>query len=90
VGIETLNLHVIHDADGLDSAKAADEIERLRRRVRTAGSEPARPYRRLRDGDYHGTRALREDLLPGRTDLAIHLDPSANGARHTLTAMDGV
>ncbi|WP_212986767.1 NAD(P)H-dependent oxidoreductase [Actinoplanes auranticolor] len=81
VGIETLDLHVIHDADGLDSAGVADEIERLRRRVRTAGSEPARPYRRLRDGDYHGTRALREDLLPGRTDLAIHLDPSANAAR---------
>ena len=33
---------------------------------------PSRPYRRLKDGDYRGTRALRADLLPGRTDLDIH------------------
>ncbi|GIF11398.1 NAD(P)H-dependent oxidoreductase [Actinoplanes teichomyceticus] len=73
VGIETLDLHVIHDADSLDGSGVDHEIERLRQRVRTVGSEPARRYRRLRDGDYHGTRALREDLLPGRTDLGIHL-----------------
>ena len=76
VGIETLGLHVIHDADSLDAAAVDRETERLRERLHTAGTEPARRYRRLRDGDYHGTRALRDDLLPGRTDLGIHLAPS--------------
>ena len=72
VGIEALDLHVVHDADGLDAPGADREVERLRERLRTIDTEPAVPFRRLRDGDYQGTRALHPDILPGRTDLGIH------------------
>ncbi|WP_432509139.1 NAD(P)H-dependent oxidoreductase [Kineococcus auxinigenes] len=75
VGIETLELHVVHDADTLGAVGLEREVERLRERLRTVDTEPARPFRRLRDGDYRGTRTLRADLLPGRTDLGIHLVP---------------
>lgn len=75
VGIETLALHVIHDADGLDGAAVEQEVARLRDRVRGVREELAVRFRRLRDGDYQGTRALRTELMPGRTDLAIHLAP---------------
>lgn len=71
-GVEALDLHVIHDADSLDAGAVERETERLRSRIAGLGSETVRPYRRLRDGDYQGTRALREDLAPGRTDLGIH------------------
>ncbi len=80
VGIETLDLHVVHDADGLGAADVEREVERLRTRLRSVHDEPARPFRRLRDGDYKGTRALRADLLPGRTDLGIHRAPGARVA----------
>lgn len=73
VGIEALDLHVVYDADDLDRAAADREVERLRERLRTVGAEPVRRFRRLRDGDYQGTRALRADILPGRTDLGIHI-----------------
>lgn len=72
VGIDALDLHVIHDADTLDAERADAEVARLRERLRSVGEEHPRPFRRLRDGEYHGTRALRSDILPGRTDLAIH------------------
>jgi NAD(P)H dehydrogenase (quinone) len=72
-GIEPLDLHVVHDADGLDSAGVDHESAHLIERLSGIRDEsPSSPYRRLRDGDYHGTRALRQDLLPGRTDLGIH------------------
>ncbi|MGV9796549.1 NAD(P)H-dependent oxidoreductase [Mycobacterium sp. NPDC003449] len=73
VGIEVLDLHVVHDADGLGADGIDREVQRLQDRLRTIDTESAKPFRRLRDGDYHGTRALREDLHPGRTDLGIHL-----------------
>ncbi len=73
VGIEALDLHVVHDADGLEAADVDLEAQRLQERLRTIGTEPVRRFRRLRDGDYQETRALRGDLLPGRTDLGIHL-----------------
>ncbi|WP_454856672.1 NAD(P)H-dependent oxidoreductase [Promicromonospora soli] len=73
VGIEALDLHVVYDADDLDRAGADREVERLRERLRTVGTEPVRRFRRLRDGEYQGTRALRADILPGRTDLGIHI-----------------
>jgi NAD(P)H dehydrogenase (quinone) len=76
VGIETLDLHVVHDADTLDPGGVDREVERLRKRLRTIDTEPARRFRRLRDGEYQGTRALRADLLPGRTDLGIHRQAS--------------
>lgn len=72
-GIESLDLHVIHDADGLDAAGVDHQLERLRSRLAGVDTEPVRSFRRLSDGDYRGTRALREDLHPGRTDLGIHL-----------------
>ncbi len=72
-GIEPLDLHVVHDADGLAAADIDRESDRLVQRLAAIGSEsPSRPFRRLRDGDYRGTRALRTDLLPARTDLDIH------------------
>lgn len=73
VGIEALDLHVVYDADDLDAAAADREVARLRERLRTVDAEPVRRFRRLRDGDYRGTRALRVDILPGRTDLGIHI-----------------
>lgn len=73
VGIETLQLHVVHDADSLGADGIEKEIARLRSRLAGIEAEPARRFRRLRDGDYGSTRALREELLPGRTDLDIHL-----------------
>jgi NAD(P)H dehydrogenase (quinone) len=73
VGIEALDLHVIYDADALDSSDVDREVERLRDRLRTVHAEPVRRFRSLRDGDYRGSRALRPELLPGRTDLGIHV-----------------
>ncbi|WBB77742.1 NAD(P)H-dependent oxidoreductase [Micromonospora sp. WMMD882] len=73
VGIEVLGLHVVHDADGLDAAGVDREVKRLRERLDGLATEPAQPFRRLRDGDYRVGRALRDDLLPGRADLGIHL-----------------
>ncbi|WP_432510029.1 NAD(P)H-dependent oxidoreductase [Kineococcus sp. SYSU DK001] len=72
VGVETLDLHVVHDADTLGAEGVDREVERLTRRLRTLDTETVRPFRRLRDGDYRGTRTLRADLAPGRTDLGIH------------------
>lgn len=72
VGIETLELHVVHDADALGTGDVDREVERLRARLRGLDSESARRFRTLRDSGYQG-RALRPDLLPGRTDLGIHL-----------------
>jgi NAD(P)H dehydrogenase (quinone) len=74
VGIDVLDLHVIHDADSLDAAAVDREVTRLQHRLRTLDEEPVQQFRRLRDGDYQGTRALREELLPGRTDLGIHTE----------------
>ncbi|WP_199443048.1 NAD(P)H-dependent oxidoreductase [Umezawaea beigongshangensis] len=73
VGIEALDLHVVHDADALGLDGVEHQVERLVTRLGGVAAEPARRFRRLRDGDYGNTRALREDLMPGRTDLGIHL-----------------
>ncbi|ABK70726.1 NAD(P)H-dependent oxidoreductase [Mycolicibacterium smegmatis] len=72
-GVGSFDLHVIYDADSLGSEGLQQETERLRDRLKAIDSEPADRFRRLADGDYHGTRALREDIHPGRTDLGIHL-----------------
>ena len=72
-GIETLALHVVHDADGIDADGVGHETRRLTDRLARIDAEPSRPYRRLRDGDYPADlRALHPDLAPGRTDLGIH------------------
>lgn len=73
VGIETLELHVVPDADNLGTDGVDREVERLRDRLQAIDTEKARRFRTLRDGEYRGTRALRHDLLPGRTDLGIHI-----------------
>jgi NAD(P)H dehydrogenase (quinone) len=80
-GIESLDLHVVYDADALDTADVAAERDRLIARLAGIHEEkPSRPYRALRDGDYRGTRALRADILPGRTDLDIHRVDRADGS----------
>jgi NAD(P)H dehydrogenase (quinone) len=72
-GVEPLDLHVVHDADGFGADDAEREGARLVERLARVRTErPSRPYRRLKDGDYRGTRALRADVLPDRTDLGIH------------------
>ncbi|MBT2483879.1 MULTISPECIES: NAD(P)H-dependent oxidoreductase [unclassified Microbacterium] len=72
-GIESLDLHVIYDADTLDDDAVKAERDRLTARLAGIHDEvPSQPYRTLRDGEYRGTRALRADILPGRTDLGIH------------------
>jgi NAD(P)H dehydrogenase (quinone) len=73
LGIEALELHVVYDADTLDAAGIDRELDRLRERLRTIDTEQPRRFRTLRDGEYHGTRALQSDILPGRSDLGIHL-----------------
>jgi NAD(P)H dehydrogenase (quinone) len=72
VGIDVLDLHVVHDADSLDADAVEREVARLRDRLNRLQDEPVRSFRRLSDGDYQGTRALHPELLPGRTDLGIH------------------
>lgn len=73
VGIEVLDLHVVYDADGIDGAGRQQHAERLIKRIAGLSGERSRPFRRLLDGDYdRETRALHEDVHPGRTDLAIH------------------
>lgn len=72
VGIEAFDLHVIHDADVLGPEQVQEEKDRLSARLRALDSEQTTPYRRLSDGEYDGTRALRNTILPGRADLAIH------------------
>lgn len=72
VGIEALDLHVVYDADTVDSDRLSVETERLTERIRDLGSERVHGYRRLADGDYSDARALRADIHPGRTDLGIH------------------
>lgn len=76
VGIEALDLHVVYDADGLDEQGRVNEQERLVRRIRGVPVEQSHPYRRLRDGEYgRQSRALRPEILPGRSDLMIHRAP---------------
>ncbi|CEA07778.1 General stress protein 14 [Arthrobacter saudimassiliensis] len=75
VGIEPLALHAVYDADSLEPADVDREAKRLRERLAGLDTEPARRFRTLRDGDYRGTRALRADILPGRTDFGIHVAP---------------
>ncbi|MGP9538317.1 NAD(P)H-dependent oxidoreductase [Brachybacterium sp. AOP43-C2-M15] len=73
VGIDVLDLHVVHDADGLDEVDGERETRRLVDRLAGIDSEPSRPYRRLRDGDYPAElRALDPRIATGRTDLGIH------------------
>lgn len=73
VGIDVLDLHVVHDADGLSTQGIEHETRRLRDRIAGIEVEPSRPYRRLRDGDYPSDlRALHPGLAAGRTDLGIH------------------
>ncbi|HWS51329.1 MAG TPA: NAD(P)H-dependent oxidoreductase [Microbacterium sp.] len=82
-GIESLDLHVIHDADGLDAGAMAAERDRLTSRLARIHDEVAsEPYRALRDGEYRGTRALRSDILPGRTDLGIHRITAADAVQN--------
>ncbi|MFC0672750.1 NAD(P)H-dependent oxidoreductase [Brachybacterium hainanense] len=72
VGIEVLDIHLVTDADALGADGVAREVDRLRERLDGIDAERPVPFRSLREGDYRGTRALREDLLPGRVDLGIH------------------
>lgn len=73
VGIEALDLHVVYDADDLDDTARNLEAARLARRISKLQEESGQPFRRLLDGDYGlNSRALKTDIHPGRTDLAIH------------------
>lgn len=81
VGIDVLDLHVVHDADGLCQEQVRHETQRLEDRLAAIDEERSRPYRRLRDGDYPtDLRALHPDLLPGRTDLSIHRHECASSS----------
>ena len=74
VGMDVLDLHVVYDADGLDETHRSAESERLVQRLAEVHTETGIGYRRLLDGDYGRTsRALREEILPGRTDLGVHV-----------------
>ncbi|WP_267061618.1 NAD(P)H-dependent oxidoreductase [Brachybacterium halotolerans] len=83
-GIASFPLHVVYDADTLSSEDGDREADRLRARLAGIPQEPTRLFRRLRDGDYSRTRSLREDLLPGRTDLGIHVVPPSEQAQNAV------
>lgn len=73
VGIEALDVHVVHDADGIDDTGRKEQAGLLTERINGLRGERGRAFRRLSDGEYgRETRALHEDIHPGRTDLAIH------------------
>lgn len=72
-GVESYEIHAIYDADDLDDEAGAREVQRLSERFAELNEEATRPFRKLSDGEYRGTRALRADLAPGRADLGIHL-----------------
>lgn len=71
-GIEPLALHTIPDADGLSPDEAQHEIDRFTHRLANLADEAPIPFRTMMSGDYRPGRALREELVPGRTDLGIH------------------
>jgi len=72
-GVVSHPLHVIAEADDLDSTRAAREIDRFTSRLQGLGDEEVIPYRRLDSGDYRPGRVLRDELAPGRIDLGLHL-----------------
>ena len=72
-GVATYPLHVIADADDLDSTAVEREIACLTSRIAGLGDEGVIPYRRLDSGDYRPGRVLRDELAPGRFDLGLHL-----------------
>ncbi|MFC7455562.1 NAD(P)H-dependent oxidoreductase [Brachybacterium sp. GCM10030267] len=81
VGIDVLDLHVIHDADSISADDVERETQRLTSRLEGLEAESNRPYRRLRDGDYPShLRSLDPGLLPGRLDLGIHRRETPAGA----------
>lgn len=71
-GIEPLSLHTIPDADGLSPDEVHREIARFTHRLTGLSDETPIPFRTMLSGDYRPGRALREELVPGRTDLGIH------------------
>src|SRR5690606_12948921 len=46
-GVETLPLHVVHDADVLDTAGVERETQRLTERLQGVATEPVRRFRKL-------------------------------------------
>ena len=73
MGMSSLPLHVITDADGLGAEDVEHEINRLVERLKDIDSESPVPFRKLNEGQYRPGRALNPEILPGRTDLGIHL-----------------
>lgn len=73
MGMASLPSHVITDADGLSAKEVEHETNRLVERLKGLEAESTIPYRKLNEGQYRPGRALNPDILPGRTDLGIHL-----------------
>ena len=73
-GIEPLPLHIITDADDLGPHDVEREIRRFTDRLAGLAEEHPIPYRTMLSGDYRPGRVLREEFVPGRTDLGIHRD----------------
>lgn len=70
-GMEVYPLHAIGRADDLDEARVAEELSRFNDRILNLSSETPNHFRPARGGDYVG-QALRAEIAPGRSDLAIH------------------
>ncbi|MDP9794903.1 hypothetical protein J2S43_003415 [Catenuloplanes nepalensis] len=73
VGIEPLDLHVIHDADALDATAADRETDRLRQRLKTIHTEPPVRFRRrliaylMQSFEASRNDSVRRDTAPGTT-----------------------
>jgi len=72
-GIAPLEPFAVYGADRLDEAGFAAAAAGLRERLRTLATAEPIPYRYQNGGDYDENSVLREDIAPGRTDLAVHL-----------------
>lgn len=70
-GIASFPVHLITETDGLGTEGAEHEVNRLVERLKGLSSEEPVAFRK-RHEDYPGD-VLNPEILPGRTDIDIHL-----------------
>ena len=73
VGMDVLPPYAVHGADRIDPAEYPDVAKRLTEHVRDLERHDPLPYRTQNGGDYDDDLVLRDDLLPGRGGLDVHL-----------------
>ncbi|POX37809.1 NADPH:quinone reductase [Streptomyces sp. Ru73] len=71
-GMSVLPPYLVPAANRVSPEQYAAAASGLRERLRTLATTPPLPYRTQNGGDYDEDLVLRDNLAPGRTDLAIH------------------